>query len=224
MLICHHCRHHFDAPEAAATAICPECRSEVRVPEPAQWVSVVRTSNLAEAGYLANELESGGFDSQIRQHDSFSAIDGSWTTRFLIQVPAENAQPAADHLRFHLAENELAAPVPSAEDFAVDAAGRGVVVWRPLALMIVAGAAVLLIGHKIRELRGRPHEPPSRARLLQVLERIDRPFVSVDPGQAGNRFRLLFNRPGQVWRLQEDMDGDGRYDREWRFRESVLDN
>lgn len=223
MLICHHCRHHFETSEPAATAICPECRSEVRVPEASPWVSVVRTTNLAEAGYLANELEAGGFESQIRQHDSFSAIDGSWTTQFLIQVPADQAEHSADHLRIHLAETDRAAPIPPVEEYAADAADRGVVVWRPLALMIVAGAAVLFIGHRMREIR-RQHEPPSRARLLQVLERIDRPFVSVDAEHGAGRYRLLFSHHGQTWRLQEDMDGDGHYDREWHFPDPALEN
>ena len=220
MLLCHHCRHEFEFSEPSATAICPECRSEVRVPRPAERVSVVRTASLAEAGYLANELEAGGFESHVQQHDSFSAVDGSWSTLFLIQVPAEQAQQAADLLRSHLAETELAEPIDPVNDIAE----RGAVIWRPLALMIVAGATVLLIGHKMRELRVRQLEPPSRARLLSVLEQIDRPFVSVNQGNAPNRFRLIFSRPGQVWRLQEDRDGDGRYDREWRFREPVLEN
>lgn len=220
MLICHHCRHEFENRERAATAICPECRSEVRVPQPTEWVSVVRTASLAEAGYLAHELEAGGFESQVKQHDSFSALDGSWSTLFLIQVPAEQAQHSADHLRSHLADPDISTPLTSAED----GPERGTVIWRPLALMIVAGATVLLIGHKMRELRVRQQEPPSRAGLLTVLEQIDRPFVSVNQDHAPNRFRLIFSRHGQVWRLQEDMDGDGQYDREWRFREPVLDN
>ena len=220
MLTCHHCRHEFENHEPAATAICPKCRSEVRVPEPAEWASVVRTASLAEAGYLANELEAGGFESQVQQHDSFSAVDGSWSTLFLIQVPAEQAQQSADYLRSHLADTDLSAPIAAAEEMPE----RGTVIWRPLALMIVAGATVLLVGHKMRELRVRQQEPPSRARLLTVLEQIDRPFVSVGHGHAPNRFRLVFSRHGQFWRLQEDMDGDGQYDREWRFREPVLEN
>jgi hypothetical protein len=119
-----------------------------------------------------------------------------------------------------LADTDLAAPIAPADEVPA----RGTVIWRPLALMIVAGATVLLIGYKMRELRVRQQEPPSRARLLTVLEQIDRPFVSVNQGHAPNRFRLIFSRHGQVWRLQEDVEGDGRYDREWRFREPVLKN
>lgn len=222
MLTCHHCRREFEPTQLGATAICPECRSEVRVGDNDQWVSVVRTINLAEAGYLANELETGGFPSQIRQHDSFSAVDGTWNSLFLIQVPAEQAQASADHLRAYLAEAEFSGPIAVAEDGADDGAPRGPV-WRPLALMVVAGVAVLFIGQRMRELRVRQHEA-SRANLLHVLEQIDRPFVSVDPGKEAGRFRLMFNRRMEIWRLQEDPDGDGRYDREWTFREPTLQN
>jgi hypothetical protein len=217
MLTCHHCRHEFDAPEAGATAICPHCRSEVRAPEEASWVSVVRTVNLAEAGYLANELEMGGFCARIKQHDSFSALDGSWTSLFLIQVPDDVAQESADHLRTYLEEADFSGSAAALAD-AADGSHRGGPVWRPLALMVVAGVAVLFIGQRMRELRARQHEP-SRAGLLTALEQIDRPFVSVEPGKGKGRFRLLFSRHAQLWRLQEDMNGDGRYDREWMFRE-----
>jgi hypothetical protein len=194
------------------------------MPTAPAWVSVVRTGNLAEAGYLANELEAEGFHSRVEQHDSFSAIDGSWTSVFLIQVPSEEVQESADHLRVHLAETELAQPIAAADVFLDDASQRGAVVWRPIALMIVAGAAILFIGQKMRELRGRQHEPPSRARLMHALENIDRPFVSVDPNHAPNRFRILYSHQARIWRLQEDMDGDGSYDREWRFAGSAIDN
>jgi hypothetical protein len=184
-------------------------------------VSVVRTINLTEAGFLANELEAGGFHSQIRQHDSFSAVDGTWNSLFLVQVPADEAQASADHLRSFLAEAEFSGPIAVADD-GDDGVPRGPV-WRPLALIVVAGVAVLLIGQKMRELRARQHEP-SRAGLLHVLEQIDRPFVSVDPGKGPGRFRLMYSRRTQHWRLQEDPDGDGRYDREWTFREPALQN
>ena len=216
MLICHHCRHEFEPLGVAPTAICPECRSEVRVTAGPAWVSVVRTSNLAEAGYLADELENGGFRTQIKQHDSFSALDGSWTGFFLIQVPAEEAQQSADQLRSYLAEPELTSPLSVAQDY--DATDRGPIVLRPLAMMLVAGVAILFIGQKMRELRAR-HDPQTRPRLLTVLEKIDRPFVSVNPRHAPNRFRLLFSRPAEAWQLQEDVDGDGHYDRHWQFQE-----
>jgi hypothetical protein len=220
VLTCHHCRHDFEASEPGATAICPECRSEVRVPDEGAWVSVVRTGNLAEAGFLANELETGGFRSQIRQHDSFSAVDGSWNSLFLIQVPLDQAQESADHLRDYLAETELAGPITVTED-GVDGGTQRGPGWAPIALMVVAGVAVLFIGQRMRELRARQHEP-SRAGLLNALEQIDRPFISVDPGKAPGRFRLLFSRHAHHWRLQEDINGDGRYDREWTFRESAV--
>ena len=92
------------------------------------------------------------------------------------------------------------------------------VFWRPVAMIVFAGAALLLVGHRIRALREPDANPPNRSTLLRTLEQIDRPFVSQPNPNNPKRHRITYDRRQRVWCLETDTDGDGQYDRMQNFR------
>jgi hypothetical protein len=243
MLTCPHCKNAFTSDDDGLQAVCPHCRTVVDRPPPTEWVSIVRCTNVAEAGYLANVLAGEGIETHIEQHDSFSAIDGHWVSMFLLQAPADAAQRAAERIRDQLAQDEVAAadsyldPPPAAQTKAPPAGREHAPVeagipfgrltredtpapadWRPLALILLAGVAIVVIGLQLRESNRRPAQPPTGPMLLRALEQIDRPFVSQPRPGDPRRYRLRFDGRRRIWHLDVDTNGDGRYDRRKAFR------
>jgi hypothetical protein len=181
-------------------------------PEPT-WVDVARVTNLAEAGFLTDELVGHGIDAQIHQLQEFSALTDAWASMYLIRVPASSGRDAASRIRQHLADDtedgDDNAPVGFrlGGDHSIDP-----LLWRPFVLVILAGVSSFVLGQRLSD---RPdhkaNRRPPRDSLSSVMEAIDRPFVSQPvAGQGGHR--LQFDRRRQTWILDTDRDGDGRYD------------
>ncbi|MBN1851757.1 MAG: hypothetical protein JW829_03505 [Pirellulales bacterium] len=250
MLICHHCHKTLTLPEGwTHTVVCPHCRAEIdptapfqpdigiqtdtpitAVPgphdpgtSPIQWSTVARSTNMAEMGYLAHQLECRGYEVRIEQHDSFSALDGSWTSLYLLQVPAGDAEPSAHAIQEQLSLDETDSDVDSllAGELAPEVPDDGLgtpAFWRPVALIVFAGVALLFVGHRMRELRGPDANPPHSPSLLRALEKIDQPFVSQPSPSNSKRYRITFDRHQHRWYLDTDIDGDGVYDQHHTFR------
>ena len=61
--------------------------------------NVARVANLAEAGFLTDELVGLGIEARIHQLEDFNALNDRWTSLYLIQVPSENAEEAAAQIQ-----------------------------------------------------------------------------------------------------------------------------
>ena len=185
------------------------------------WIDLARVTNLAEAGFLTDELVGHGIDAQIHQMHEFSALTDAWATSYLIRVPSGSARDAADQIRQHLAddgadgESEPAGYHVSSGYQAVDP-----LLWRPIALVILAGVSSFVLGQRFSDRQDlKADRRPPRNSLSSTMAAIDRPFV-IEPaaGKAGHR--LHFDRHRQAWILDTDRDGDGRYDSRQAFHAS----
>lgn len=185
------------------------------------WIDVARVTNLAEAGFLTDELLGNGIDAQIHQLQEFSALTDRWSSLYLIRVPVPAAQNATAHIRQHLAD-DLADIENEPNDFCESSVHQQLdpLLWRPVALVILAGVSSFVLGQRLSDRQDRQVERrPPRNSLASAMESIDRPFViEAAPGQAGHR--LQFDRRRQSWILDTDRDGDGRYDSTHWFQAS----
>jgi hypothetical protein len=131
---------------------CPHCgsrlvREELVRAEPSRWINVARVTNLAEAGFLVDELTGDGIDARIFQSDDFNALTDRWLVSYLIQSPPECAQSAAAHIRTHLAEIESYQAAGATEagatgDWSEERPAFDAQAWRPVALVVLAGVAL----------------------------------------------------------------------------------
>jgi hypothetical protein len=164
-------------------------------------------SNLAEAGFLADELVGHGIEARIHHLDEFRATGDHWTSLYLIRVPAGAEHDAACHIRQHLAEGQRDA------DDAVAALPKSIAaveaMWRPMVLVVLAGVASFVLGQRFSEQNVKPR--PMRNALPLAVDKIGRP-LSTDPEPGKPRFRLSFDRRRELWYLDADHNGDGKYD------------
>jgi hypothetical protein len=93
---------------------CPHCHRPITVPQISsfedppdsiEWVDVARVANLAEAGFLCDELVGAGIEARVHQQEEFNAAIDRWTSQYLIRVPIQSAQHAAVLVRQHLYED-----------------------------------------------------------------------------------------------------------------------
>src|SRR4051794_24641159 len=102
-IVCQHCETSIEPTRLLGwRRTCPNCGGAIKVPEPAPWADVARVSNLAEAGFLTDELVGIGFEARIHQLDDFNALSDRWTSLYLIRVPAEQAEEAAAQIQQYL--------------------------------------------------------------------------------------------------------------------------
>jgi hypothetical protein len=197
-------------------AACPRCGAAIPRDESATpWVDVARVGNLAEAGFLTDELIGLGVDARIHQVEEFSALSDRWQTAYLIRVPSASTSAAAARIRQHLVDEveETGAGAMgfrfSAESDAIDP-----LFWRPVALVVLAGVASFMLGQRFSEQRVERRLP--RGPLATAVGAIGRPLVTESaPGEP--RYRLSVDRRREVWLLDIDRDGDGIYDRQQHF-------
>src|SRR5689334_1822045 len=71
---------------------CPNCGGEMKEELAAPWIAVARVSNLAEAGFLADELVGQGIEARVHQLDDFNALHDRWTSVYLLRVPPVDAE------------------------------------------------------------------------------------------------------------------------------------
>jgi hypothetical protein len=177
------------------------------------WIDVARVTNLAEAGFLTDELVGHGIDAQIHQLQEFSALSDCWTSLYLIRVPDSQAPRAAAQIRRHLTDDAAEYEAePAGGGWLAEGHASDPLLWRPLALVVLAGVSSFVLGQRFSDRPDpKPERRPPRDLLVSAMESIDRPFVITPaPGQAGHR--LQFDRRRQSWILETDRDGDGLYD------------
>jgi hypothetical protein len=85
-----------------------------------------------------------------------------------------------------------------------------------LALMVVAGGLAYLAGQGVFPWPGRAPVPNGREALWDAIIKIDAPLVTESAGN-GPRYRIGFDRAKDAFYLDEDRDGDGRFERPRRY-------
>ena len=178
-------------------------------------VNVARVANLAEAGFICDELIGLGMEARIHQFEDFDAASHRSYTQYLIRVPGELAQDAAGHVRQYL--NEDAQDRPTLLDtFRFYGSGSGEPIsWRPIAFVVLAGVASFALGQRFSDAPA-DRRPPQNA-LLTAIGEIDRPLIS-EPTANQPRYRLSFDRRQKAWTLQTDRDNDGQFETSEHFR------
>jgi hypothetical protein len=219
MYVCPHCTGRFDSTEfSASRQTCPDCGTAIRPEEIDQWTDVARVGNLAEAGFLSDELNGHGIDARVYQLDEFSAVHDLWRAKFLIQVPAAAAHDAAAHIREHLRQDAVDG---DDEGTLCRTADRGTssdpLFWRAVALVVLAGTASFVLGQRFSD-QDAERRPPGDS-LSSAISAIGRP-LSTAPAPNQPRFQLSFDGHRESWLLESDHDGDGRYDSRQQFQAS----
>ena len=219
MVECPRCNTLVDsngAPESSE--YCPGCGEYLPPNTPAHWVDVARVSNLAEAGFLTDELIGSGIDARIHQLEEFNAAVDRRTSQYLIRVPADLAQDAAALIRPYLSEDPPEKP-PFLDAFRFSTGGRSdeLLSWRPIAIAMLAGVAGFSIGQTLSD-QNVPRRASPNA-LSTAVGAIGRPLVT-EPTPNQPRFRLSFDRRQQLWTLETDRDNDGRFESSRHFRVS----
>jgi predicted RNA-binding Zn-ribbon protein involved in translation (DUF1610 family) len=214
-IICQNCATSFDATRLhAARRTCPNCGEAIEKRDPVPWTNVARIANLAEAGFLTDELVGLGIDARIHQLDDFNALSDRWTSLYLIQVPPENAEEAAAQIQRHRDDDlrnygdNQSYPLPFSSQV------MDPLFWRPVALIVLTGIASFVIGQR---LSGQNAARPSASNSLpSTVNQIGRPFVT-EPAPGKARHRLSFDSRQQAWSLDTDRDNDGRFDVRQQF-------
>jgi hypothetical protein len=199
--------------------VCPHCGTALASGHDRSWIDVARVTNLAEAGFLTDELVGQDIDARIVQLEEFSAITDRWATMYFIRVPSEQAPAAAAWIREQLAEDSAADAdsEPSGFRFSTMDESLDPRFWRPVVLVVVAGVASFVLGQHFSDEQGR--RVPSRNSLSAAIDRIGRPLVT-EPAPGQPRHRLVFDRRREAWHLDSDGDGDGIYDVRQQFHAS----
>jgi hypothetical protein len=197
---------------------CPYCNGPLAAADEPAWTPVARVTNLAEAGFLANDLSTHGIATRIFDAENFSAVAGGWSAAYLIQVPTADANQAATHIREHLASE------PADDPFQYDGDAEheinepvDPVFWRPVALMVIAGVASFILGQQVAGDRAAAQPAGPRNSLPASIDSIGRSFLT-EPVAGGPRHRLSYHHQHNCWYLETDADGDGRYESFQRFR------
>jgi hypothetical protein len=203
---------------SAGRETCPDCGGRLALEEDRPWIDVARVTNLAEAGFLTDELVGIGIDAQIYQLQEFSAVSHRWASLYLIRVPSHAARDAATQIRQHLADDAAEQNGESAEfTFAAYNQPADAIFWRPVALVILAGVSSFVLGQQLSHQDDfKLERRPPRNSLATAIEQIGGPLVT-EPAAGRPRHRLSFDRHRETWLLDTDRDGDGRFDRRQAF-------
>lgn len=230
---CLHCRHEL----TGLHEVCPECGAEWPGVDPGGDVAgpgsgrrpdvpIARFTNVAEAGYFHCELE-GRLSNEVRltTENQFDAASASWWTRFVLSVPADDAERARTLLKQLLDESEpdqsfdssdwaVGAP-PAADPELPLAASR--IHWTPILLTLTAGTFVVWAAKQVhRQLREPARGQARQVHLWDQLGRDGGRWVQSIPGGAGRR-ELSIDPAGRQATLREDRDGDGVFEQSTRL-------
>src|SRR3954470_17541571 len=144
--VCPNCATSYEAaPPNGSRQTCPNCGGTTKGQDPIPWTNVARVANLAEAGFLTDELIGQGIEARIHQLDDFNALNDRWTSLYLIQVPSESAGEAAGQIERHRNDD-----LRNQEDDQSQLLSRSTQImdprfWRPIALLIVTSTASFII-------------------------------------------------------------------------------
>ena len=209
MPVCPECQS-FVTHQQALENQCPTCQAAAS--EGAPWSDIARVPNLAEAGYLVSVLEHHEIEARLVHSDSFSATAGIWSTVFVLQVPSQSRTTAQELVRSEA--DALSNEQPEYDDFGepIRHESLPLVIWRPVALMALAGLATLWLGQRMAEQRARQAHQRSTEALAEALAGIGRPMVVTSPtGRVSHQ--LSYQADSRTWLLETDTDNDGRLDR-----------
>lgn len=168
-----------------------------------KFVDIARVQSPAEAGYLLSMLQAEGIDASTREEQSFNAITGAWAAGYVIATPTEEAAEAASILRPEAQALEEDAELAAAED--LDREVFQAVIWRPFALMALAGVVSFFLGQRFAE----PERSPRADPLVRAALAIGKPFYAQ---KGGTQHRLSYDKKREHWRLDTDTNGDQRFD------------
>jgi hypothetical protein len=175
---------------------------------------VARIGNLAEAGFLADELVGLGINARIHQLDDFNALNDRWTSLYLIQVPSEHSDEAATQIQRHRDDDVRSRGEDQSDPLPLSGQLMNPRFWRPVALILLTGIASFVVGQRLSG-QNAARSLASNS-LPSTANRIGRPFVT-EPVAGKPRYRLSFNSRKQAWSLETDRDNDGLYDTRRQF-------
>jgi hypothetical protein len=214
--VCQHCATSIEPTRLSGSRrTCPNCGGAVKTQEPIPWTDVARVSNLAEAGFLTDELVGLGFEARIHQLDDFNALSDRWTSLYLIRVPSEYAEQAAAQIQQHRDDDDRSR---QGEEYSAPLSLSSQVMdphfWRPVAFILLTGVASFVLGQRLSGQN--PGRPMASNSLPSAVNQIGRPFVT-EPAAGEPRYRLSFDSRHQAWSLETDRDNDGRYEARQQF-------
>ena len=208
-------------------ALCERCEaSSAAVADADDWVPIARMANLAEAGFLCELLISKDVPAKLDQLNDFSTVDGSWQTLFILRVPPDLRTRATDLLRDEVATFNAEENDDNSRDTAHSETIRSMP--RPR-IASVAGSLLLLAmvamsSYAAGRAMGRPSRGPAiSSKLWQAISETNQPLIAIWPDGKLQR-RLRFDRDRQTLILEDDRDGDGRFDSRREFREDSIFN
>ena len=175
-----------------------------------RWINVARVTNLAEAGFLVDELAGEGIDARIYQSEDFSALTDRWMVSYLIQVAAARGPGGRGANSPPSGRDGIVSRARWRAAVAGRAAGDRPALWRPVALVILAGMASFVARPAICR---RPRSPHGRRAIRSPAPSaaIGRPLVT-EPAPACRVIDSIYHWREQAWYLDTDADGDGRYE------------
>ncbi len=233
--------------QVTAARFCPHCGLPFdNTADAAPWGVIARFVSLAEVGYFADVLDGLGIDAHVRQHHEFSALDGSWRTLYLLEVPRTQSAAAIEVLQSELEGMGLEEADAAQADHFGDASDRPSHgrIWKPVVFVLVASSLAYCVGQesaarrqappprepvsskemvggaipgRSRGTNGKEQTTPSQETLWESLRSLPAPLLS-EPEPGGPRHRLRYEKQEHAIVLEEDRDGDGRYDFARRFR------
>jgi hypothetical protein len=214
-MVCPNCAASYDATRFhASRRLCPNCGGAIKEQVPVAWANVARVANLAEAGFLADELVGLGINARVHQSDDFNALYDRWTSLYLIQVASEHAEEAAAQIQRHR-DDDLSNPSDEQSD--ILPLSRQLMdphFWRPVALIVLASIASFVVGQRLTVQNAA--RPSASNSLPSKANQIGRPFVT-EPVAGKPRYRLSFDPRQRAWSLETDRDNDGHYDVRQKF-------
>lgn len=222
-------------------------------------VAIARFGNAAEAGFFAHELSlrtDALVDVRLEEH--FDAVVGFWSTRFVLCVPADNADELAAELQDLVQRSEheeLFHSRPPATASASNLRGMlsqrsgsdlphdphadhgarwsledeprsvGGVPWGPIVLSLAAGSIIFWGLRTLHFLQPKKNQQAAAeavpADLWEQVTRGREP-VWVQQDQNGRTIRrLIFNEDRSTAVIEEDTNGDGRFDTNTRLQRPV---
>ena len=214
-IVCPNCATSFDATRSLGVrCTCPNCGGAIKQQDSVPWTNVARVANLAEAGFLTDELVGLGIEARIHQLDDFNALNDRWTSLYLIQVPSEFAEDATAQIQRHRDDDVRNQADDESQPLPLSSQIMDPQFWRPVALIVLTGIASFVVGQRLSGQNGA--RPMASDSLPSAANQIGRPFVT-EPAAGKPRYRLSFDSRQQAWSLDTDRDNDGRYDSRQHF-------
>ncbi len=182
---------------------------------------LARFNNSAEAGYFTDELEqTEQIEARLTVQDHFEALTGRWRHDFVLLVPESQLELAALRLKSYSQDpSEADAEYDELHHLSGEMTPVGVN-WVPILLTTLAAGSVAYWG--VKKIEEKPRPPVLRndhgeqvGDIWEVLSGSEGPWIQRFDGDGG--IRLLKARADGTAILQEDRDGDGHFEREFRL-------